>query len=208
MGERDCATCGGRGCFDWAFLAVDGCGVCGGSGVSPFKVNLGGKCRLLIIGHGRHGKDTVSELLAAGYGLCGVSSSEFAAQKAVFPLVSDIYPDWRAAYEARGDHRELWFHAIAAYNLRPGPMLAQQILEHHDIYTGMRRRAEFERSRGFFDCVIWVDASKRLPLEPSGSMELSAKDADLIVDNNGPEAALPGAVADLVEAIRAFLGIS
>lgn len=163
--------------------------------------DLGGRVRLLIIGHGRHGKDSVGDILRHQYGLRGVSSSEFAAQKAVFPLVSDLYPDWRAAYEDRHACRDLWFHAIAAYNLRPGPMLAEQILAGHDIYTGMRKRAELDRSRHLFDLVIWVDASRRLPPEPSGSMELCPDDADWIIDNNGPADALPGEIAKLARVL-------
>lgn len=170
--------------------------------------DLGGRVRLLIIGHGRHGKDSVGDLLRDLYGLRAVSSSHFAAQKAVFPLVSDLYEDWRAAYEDRGNHRDLWFHAIRAYNLRPGKMLAEEILEEHDIYTGMRSRAEFVRARSVFDLVIWVDASDRLPPEPAGSMELSAADADLIVDNNGPADALPRKVGGLVAEIEARLGLT
>ncbi len=162
-------------------------------------LDLAGRCCLLLIGHGRHGKDSAGDILRDRYGLRSVSSSEFAAQKAVFPLVSDLYPDWRAAYEDRHAHRDLWFHAIRAYNLRPGPMLAEQILEAHDIYTGMRARDEFDRARRLFDLVVWVDASHRLPPEPSGSMELSADDADWIVDNNGPPDALPGEIAKLAD---------
>ena len=141
--------------------------------------------RLLIIGHGRHGKDTAGEILTAEHGLRSISSSEFAAQKAVFPFVSDLWPDWQACYRDRADHRDLWFHAIAAYNLRPGPSLAEQILIDHNIYIGMRSRAEFELSRFLFDAVIWVDRSKHLPPEPGGSMELTVEDADYFIDNNG-----------------------
>lgn len=166
---------------------------------------LAGACRLLIIGHGRHGKDSVGEILALDHGMRCVSSSEFAAQHAVFPVVADLYPDWRGAYADRANHRQLWFHAIAAYNLRPGPMLAEQILRDHDIYTGMRSREEFERSRDLFDCVLWVDASKRLPPEPGGSMQLTAADADVILDNNGPEGALRGKVAQFAAHLSAEL---
>ncbi|MBD3803547.1 MAG: hypothetical protein IE919_09955 [Thioclava sp.] len=140
---------------------------------------------ILVIGHGRHGKDTAAEILAQHFGLSFVSSSEFAARRAVFPLVADLYPDWRAAYADRHAHRDLWFHAIRAYNLRPGPSLAEQILEGHEIYVGMRSRAEFDLSRSLFDLVIWVDASERLPADPPGSIELCAADADLTLDNNG-----------------------
>lgn len=140
------------------------------------------KC--LVIGHARHGKDTAGQMVADATGQPWVSSSEFCAQKAVFPLVADLYPDWRACFEDRDNHRQLWFHAIAAYNLRPGPMLAEQILEGHGIYVGMRRRAEFEQVRHLFDVVLWVDAAKRLPPEPDSSMELTAADADVVLDNN------------------------
>lgn len=139
----------------------------------------------LVIGHGRHGKDTAGKMLAQITGKPYASSSEFAAQKAVFPVLADLYPDWVACYEDRHRHRELWFHAIAAYNLRPGPMLAEQILHDHGTYVGMRKRAELERSRSLFDLVLWVDASERLPCEPETSMELTPDDADLVLDNNG-----------------------
>lgn len=145
---------------------------------------LGGRPRLLVIGHGRHGKDTVAALLSELFQLSVISSSEFAARKAVFPLVADLYDDWRAAYADRHAHRALWFHAIRAYNLRPGPSLAEQILAVHHVYTGMRSRAEFEASRNLFNLVIWVDASERVPPEPDSSMELTAADADLVIDNN------------------------
>ncbi|GAB5431199.1 MAG: hypothetical protein EpisKO_05690 [Epibacterium sp.] len=147
-------------------------------------------------------------MLAREYGLRVVSSSEFAARKAVFPLVSDLYADWRAAYEDRHAHRDLWFHAITAYNLRPGPMLAEQILERHDVYTGMRRRAELEGSRHLFDLVVWVDASRRLPTEPESSMELTPADADWVVDNNGPLEDLPGEIARLTAEISERLMLS
>lgn len=152
--------------------------------LARFPANSSRRLRVLIIGHGRHGKDTAAEFLAQATGYKFASSSEFAAQKAVFPLVSDLYPDWRAAYDDRINHRELWYHAIRAYNLRPGPMLAEQLLADHDVYVGMRSRAEFERSRDLFDLVVWVDRSEVLPPEPGNSMELTAEDADWFLDNN------------------------
>lgn len=162
--------------------------------VVPFRDAL--RPKILIIGHGRHGKDTAGEMLRDHFGFRVVSSSEFCAQKAVFPLVADLYPDWRACYADRAKHRDLWFHAIRAYNLRPGPMLCEQILWDHDVYTGMRSRAEFERARSCFDLVVWVDRSKHLPPEPGGSMELSADDANWILDNNGDLAGLEAQILD------------
>ncbi|MEH6834795.1 hypothetical protein [Falsihalocynthiibacter arcticus] len=151
--------------------------------------------KLLVIGDGGHGKDTAAELLAAALGLSACSSSAFAAQRAVFPLVADLYPDWRTAYADRHNHRALWFHAIRAFNLRPGPGLAAQLLDRFDIYTGMRARLEFESARHLFDLVLWVEAGARVPREPGASMELSAADADLVLDNSGDLPALARGVA-------------
>lgn len=158
--------------------------------------------KYLVIGHGRHGKDSAAELLSRLIGQPFASSSEFCAEKAVFPLVRDLYASAAECYQDRGNHRALWYHAIAAYNLRPGPTLAEQLLQDHGIYTGMRRRAEFENTRHLFRAVIWVDASKRLPPEPAESMELTAEDADYILDNNGAADDLPREVCRLFERLK------
>ena len=45
--------------------------------------------KFIVIGHGRHGKDTVGEMLADDYGLSFKSSSMFCAEKVIWPLLSD-----------------------------------------------------------------------------------------------------------------------
>lgn len=143
--------------------------------------------RILIIGHAQHGKDTVAEMLRDNYGLKFVSSSHFAIEKAVWPMVRDKGP-WASAeelYADRANHREMLFHAIRAYNLIPGPSLAEQMFANgFDCYVGMRSRKEFEGSRSSFHAVVWVDASERKPLESEESMELCREDADMRIDNN------------------------
>lgn len=151
----------------------------------PYQPTGHKRVAILIIGHGDHGKDEAGRMVADQLGVSYVSSSEFCAQKAVYPLMADLYPDARACYADRRNHRALWYHAIKAYNLRPGPMLAEQILLDHGIYVGMRARAEFERSRHLFDLVVWVDRSENRPPEPLASNELTAEDADFVLDNNG-----------------------
>lgn len=144
--------------------------------------------RILIIGHAQHGKDTVAEMLRDHYGIRFASSSHFAINKAIWPMVQGRGP-WASAeelYADRSNHREMLFHAIRAYNLIPGPSLAEQMfLEGYDCYVGMRSRDEFEKSMHSFKAVVWVDASRRKPLESRASMELDRKDANFVVNNNG-----------------------
>lgn len=159
--------------------------------------------RLLIVGHGRHGKDTAAALLARRLGLSWASTSDFVGRRAVWPLVRDLYPDWPAAYADRDRHRELWFHAIRAYNLRPGPSLAAQVFARHDVYVGIRARAEFQEARALASAAIWIDAAGRVPIEGAGSIEIGPRDADWVLDNNGDLAALGRAVAGLAGRIGA-----
>ena len=42
------------------------------------------KAKLLVIGHGRHGKDTVSEILCQDFKLSFISSSMFACKKFIY----------------------------------------------------------------------------------------------------------------------------
>ena len=131
------------------------------------------------------------------------SSSEFAAQKAVFPVMSDFYHTWQDCFADRANHRELWFHAITAYNMCPGPCLAEQILVEHGTYVGMRKRDEFVKIRHLIDRVLWVDRSDRLPIEHICSMELTPADADLVLGNNRDFSYLAGQVLKLVLALEA-----
>lgn len=189
QGERVvCAVCGGTKSETSRGGVMHECGACDGWGVVPPPGQRASTIRpgmkILVIGHAEHGKDAAALCLGRELGVAFISSSEFCAARAVYPLVSDLYADWRACFEDRRNHRALWRHASEAYNLRPGPSLAEQVLALAPIYVGMRSRAEFNRSKSLFDVVVWVDASERLPLEPAASMDLTKDDADLIVDNN------------------------
>lgn len=143
--------------------------------------------RILIIGHAQHGKDTVAEMLRDNYGIKFGSSSHFAINKAVWPMVKDrgVWQSPEALYNDRANHREMLYHAIRAYNLIPGTSLAEQMFqEGYDCYVGMRSADEFFATRHLFNSVVWVDASRRKPLEGSGSMDLTSNLANYWLDNN------------------------
>lgn len=131
--------------------------------------------KLLIIGHGRHGKDTVAEHLRDEHGLSFVSSSYFLAERVVRPALVEhglTYDTLEACYEDRVNHRVLWRDIIRAYNGDDPARLARAILEVSDCYVGMRSHEEYIASRHLFNAVMWVDAFRRgLPADDSLTIE-------------------------------------
>lgn len=131
----------------------------------------------------------------------------FVCEKCIWPSWGqERYATIEECFEDRVTdvNRVVWFNLISAWNTPDKTRTAKTMFdEGHDIYVGMRARDEYEACMAaeLFDHVIWVDASDRLPPEQGGSMELTKEDADIFIDNNGPEELLPGKV----EGLRQFL---
>ena len=145
--------------------------------------------KLLVIGHGRHGKDTVSEYMRDYYGLSFESSSKFCSKHFIFNELKDKYryKTEEECYADRHNHRELWYNMICEYNEYDPAKLGREIFKHHDIYCGLRNKKEFHamKNTGVFDYAIWVDRSDHLPEEDKRSMSLEQWMADFTIDNNG-----------------------
>lgn len=146
--------------------------------------------KLLIIGGGRMGKDTVADLLCEKFGMTAKSSSEFACEKFIFEEVKDElgYNTPEECYLDRHKHRDLWFNMISGYNLKDPSKLAVELISTHDIYVGMRSSIELEGclDKGLFDYIIYVDASDRISYrEPNSSNNITSEAADIIIHNNG-----------------------
>ncbi|MFC3214635.1 hypothetical protein [Novosphingobium panipatense] len=160
------------------------------------------KPKLLIIGYGRHGKDTVAELLAERHGFTFASSSYFAAESVVRPALAACgvtYGSLEECYADRVNHRAFWYEAISTYNGGGRSRLAEAILVDHDIYVGMRSNAEYLASRDLFDLVVWVDASGRgLPPEDIKSMDIAYDPRTMNRIDNG------GSLEDLIKNVDDF----
>lgn len=145
--------------------------------------------KLLIIGHGRHGKDTVCEILQKHYGYRFRSSSDFCAEHLMFPLLKEKhnYKNFKECFNDRHNHRDEWYNAISNYCKDDQTRLGKEIFKENDIYCGLRNKAEFHAMRNIhlFDYAIWVDRSDHLPLEDRSSMTLEIWMADYVIDNNG-----------------------
>lgn len=159
--------------------------------------------KLLVVGHGRHGKDTFCELS----GLPFQSSSEAALDIVIWPYWGCAKYETKAeCFEDRSNHRSTWYNMIKAYNNADKTSLATKILVNSDIYCGMRNREELHACNtiGLFDAIIWVDASDRLPPEPASSMTITRDDCGLFVDNNGPEKDFEAIVLNTLAEIGGF----
>ena len=145
--------------------------------------------KLLIIGHGRHGKDTVAECLRDDYGMTFKSSSMHCAEKVVYPVLKEQYgyTSVEQCYNDRHDHRAEWFDLIADYCKDDLARIGREIFEVSDIYCGLRNKREFHaiKNNGLVDFTIWVDRSDWVETEPKSSMSLEPWMADFVIDNNG-----------------------
>ena len=145
--------------------------------------------RILIIGHGRHGKDTVAEYLRDKYDLRFYSSSDFVGKKCIWPVWGkERYDTYDDMFADRVNHRHLWSNLISAYNTPDKARTAREMLQEEgaDMYVGMRKADEFDAciKENLFTHILWVDASDRHPPEPNPSMEMKETMATHRVSNN------------------------
>lgn len=161
---------------------------------------------ILLIGHAQHGKDTLAKLLADHYTSAG--SKNFHNPNIVYPVLKDVYgyQSPLECFQDRHNHRAEWYKLISEYNSVIAHRTVKEVFESFDIYNGLRSRREYNgaKAAGLIDYTIWVDASKRKPLESRTSMELVSSEADYIVDNNGSLDDLILQVPDLLKALAAL----
>ncbi len=145
--------------------------------------------RLFIMGHGRHGKDTVADILKKHYGFTFQSSSLFAAEQVVRPWLKErglVYNSPEECYADRANQRMEWYNAITDYNTPDLSRLSKSIFDKYDMCVGIRNRDEFLASEHLANFSIWVDASDRVH-QADPSCKVLRTDADVIIDNNNSQ---------------------
>lgn len=156
--------------------------------ISSDDIDAFAKPKLLLLGYGRHGKDSVAELLHQKHGFRFISSSEFVGREIIWQNWGNLrYPTFEAMFEDRVNWRKQWMEMIALYNTPDKTKTARTMLERgYDLYVGMRRKDELDASRHLFDHIVWVDRSQHL-LPETGSMDITRENAkpDYVIDNNG-----------------------
>jgi hypothetical protein len=143
--------------------------------------------KIFVVGHGRHGKDTVGEYIQEHCGLTFESSSMFCAEHVVTPWLEKLgitYDSLEECYEDRVNHRVEWYNAIRAFNKEDESKLSAAIFDKYDMYVGIRSRIEFLAAKSLSDLAIWVESSERIP-QVDPTCKILASDCDIIIDNNG-----------------------
>lgn len=145
--------------------------------------------KIMLMGYGRHGKDTAAEYLRDRYGLKIANSSLFVAEKAVYPLLAPLYnySSLDECYNDRHNHRQEWFEAIKAYNTPDLARMSREIFNTNDIYVGIRNADEFlaAKEQKVFEHSVWIDAEKRIGTKESDlSCTVKPEMAQTIVNNN------------------------
>lgn len=145
--------------------------------------------KILLLGHMKHGKDTIAEMIHQMFGLNYISSSQAAADLFIFNELKNKYgyktPE--ECFEDRVNHRKEWFDLIEEYNSEDKARLAKEILSICDIYVGMRSQKEIEECwrQGVFDFVIGVYDPRKVH-EPEESFQIDLfQEADIIIPNGG-----------------------
>ncbi len=153
--------------------------------------------KVLILGHARHGKDTVAQLIFENTGLTFISSSMMAMEHVIWPVIGHEYKSKEECFQDRVNRRALWFKLISDFNKDDPSRLCQLILDKCDIYVGMRSAVELEASLKLFDLILWVDASERLPPESRESCSIVCRDDFVRVPNNKDLTSLQTTVSKL-----------
>ena len=161
--------------------------------------------KLLVIGYGRHGKDTVSEILSEVYNLSFESSSKFCSKLFIYDALKDKYgyKSEVECYADRHNHRQEWYEAICDYNKSDPSRLGKEMLIEYDVYCGLRNKREFQSLKNVqaYDYAIWVDRSDHLPAESKESNTLEQWMADYTIDNNGSLKDLKNNTMDLMDTL-------
>lgn len=143
--------------------------------------------KILITGHGQHGKDTLAEYLKLKYNISYITSSEFALKNFIYDTLKDKfnYKTIKDCFDDRRNRRNEWYILIQEYCNDDKAKMAKEVFKEYDCFVGQRDEEEFVASKNLYDIILWVDASKRKPLEKTMTIDYEKHKNDMIIiDNN------------------------
>jgi hypothetical protein len=136
--------------------------------------------RILVVGHGRAGKDTACEYLAM------VTHLRFAGTTSLYLaryVAARLGVSQEEAYRTRHLNRNFW-HRVGKEVRRQDPgLLVRESLEHAEIVGGVRDSVELAvcRREHLVDLIVWVD-NERVPKD--STVTFGERDCDITVPNH------------------------
>jgi hypothetical protein len=141
---------------------------------------MGDGKRILVVGHGRAGKDTACEYLAS------VTHLRFAGSTSVYlakHVAARLGVSKEEAYRSRHANRSLW-HRVGNEVRRQDPgLLLRESLAQAEIAAGVRDLAEIEvcRREDLVDLIVWV-ANDRVSRD--ATLTFGERECDITVPNH------------------------
>ena len=136
--------------------------------------------RILLVGHGRAGKDVGGEYLEKITGLKFAGTTSLYLKKYVAQRLGRSEED---VYATRHDDREMW-KAIGDEIRQNNPgMLLEEALAVGPITGGIRdiREIVHARDKNIVDLIVWIE-NDRVAVDPT--VTFSPREADIIIQNN------------------------
>lgn len=140
--------------------------------------------KLLIVGHGRAGKDTACEYLAQITGLRNAgTTSKYLAEYVAGKLGLSVEEAYARRHESDA-MRMVWYNAGNELREKDPTILIRQALANGEITGGVRDREEVVRARtqGLVDLVVWIE-NRSVRSDPT--VQFGPEDCDLVIPNNG-----------------------
>lgn len=125
---------------------------------------------IMILGHGRHGKDESAAILSKYTGLkYSGSSSYYLCDYAA----AELGVSWQEAYDNRHANRAFWYNLGKRLRSEDPGLLVKKCLEHGNIVAGFRElcEIEFAINSGMIQHVVWVE--RDFELDPTMDFTLS-----------------------------------
>lgn len=157
--------------------------------------------KICVMGWGRHGKDTFSEMLGLPY----KSSSEYVNELCVWRGWGEyLYDSPQACFDDRASYRTVWHQRLSHFNTPDKANLVRTVMKGNQIYCGLRCREELKASHdeGLFDITFWVDRSEFLPAEDFASNNITSDMCDMVISNNHTEESMKLQADTIIEMIK------
>lgn len=136
---------------------------------------------VLLVGHGRAGKDEGLRYLSEITGLANAgTTSKYLAKYVSVRLKCGV----QVAYDTRHDNRDTWYQIGKAIRENDPGVLLCEALKHGPLTGGVRDLEEIEaaRSRNLVDLVVWIE-NNRVPDDPT--VMFTSGHCDVVIQNNG-----------------------